>query len=225
MAAERSARDSDDSITAKQELIEVGAYLGRCGFHAALAGNISVRVGRDRLLCTRSGAEKNALQGSDFVLCDLSGAVIEGEGSPTSELSMHLMAYRERPEVGAVIHAHPPTATAFAAASMPLDTLLLPEMVVLIGPIALVPYATPGTEELADQLRKYLPTHEGFLLENHGALSVGRNLREACQRMDLIEQNARVTLAVRQLGRPFQLDPQQLQALLDIRSKRAAMPV
>jgi L-fuculose-phosphate aldolase len=213
----------DDLTAARQELIEEGGYLARCGFHAALAGNLSARVGENRLLCTSSGADKSALKLSDLVLCDLSGTVIEGEGKPTSELSMHLMAYRERPNVGAVIHAHPPTATAFAAVSLPLDVLALPEMVVLIGPIALVPYATPGTEELARQLQKYLPTHDGFLLENHGALSVGKDLRQACQRMDLIEQNARVTLAVRQLGKPFQLDPQQLQALLEIRSKRAAM--
>src|ERR1039458_297500 len=223
MATTKSMGDKNDLMAAKQELIEVGGYLANCGFHAALAGNLSVRVGQDRLLGTSSGADKSTLEFRDLVLCDLSGTVIEGEGNPTSELSMHLMVYRERPNVGAVIHAHPPTATAFAAVSLPLDVLALPEMVVLIGPIALVPYATPGTDELARQLQGYLPTHDGFLLENHGALSVGRDLRQACQRMELIEQNARVTLAVRQIGKPFQLDQQQLQSLLDIRMKRAAL--
>jgi len=223
MGTTNSMREKSDLRDARQELIEVGGYLASCGFHAALAGNLSMRVGRDRILCTCTGANKRALEFRDLILCDLSGTVIEGEGSPTSELSMHLMVYRERSSVGAVIHAHPPTATAFAAVSVPLDALALPEMLVLIGPIALVPYATPGTDELARQLKRFLPTHDGFLLENHGALSVGRDLREACQRMELIEQNARVTLAARQLGKPFQLDQQQLQSLLDMRTKRVAL--
>jgi L-fuculose-phosphate aldolase len=223
MARSKSVRDEKSLKTVKAELIEVGNYLGRCGYHAALAGNISARVGKDRLICTTSGSDKCNLRVTDLVLCDLSGKVIEGDGRPTSELNMHLMTYRERSDAGAVIHAHPPTATAFAAASLPLDVLALPEMVVLIGPIALVPYATPGTQELAIQLKNYLSAHDGFLLENHGALSVGRNLREACQRMDLIEQNARVTLALRQLGTPFQLDRQQMTSLMDIRTKRRSM--
>jgi L-fuculose-phosphate aldolase len=204
---------------AQQQLIEAGNYLAGCGFHAGLAGNLSVRVGEDRILCTGSGVRKIALATNDLILCDLSGKVIDGDGQPTSELRMHLMAYKTRRDVGAVIHAHPPTATAFAAASIPLDVISLPEMIVLIGPIALVPYATPGTDELARELQKYLPNHHGFLLENHGALSVGKDLLQASQRMDLIEQNARITLAVRQLGKAFQLSESQLEALTKIRVK------
>jgi L-fuculose-phosphate aldolase len=204
---------------AQQELIETGKYLAGCGYHAGLAGNLSVRLDDDVLLCTRSGAMKGALDIKDLVLCDLSGEVIEGNGYPTSELRMHAMAYKVRRDVGAVIHAHPPTATAFAAASQPLDCISLPELVVLLGPIALVPYAPPGTDELAQELGKYLPTHHGFLLENHGALSVGKDLRQACQRMDLIEQNARVTLAVRQIGKPFQLAREQMEGLMELRTR------
>lgn len=207
---------------AQQNLIEAGKYLGECGYHAGLAGNLSVRLGEDRVLCTRSGAMKGALSVRDLVLCDFAGRVCEGDGAPTSELRMHLMAYRVRPDVGAVVHAHPPTATAFAAASIALDAISLPEMVILIGPIALVPYATPGTDELAQELGKFLPSHDGFLLENHGALAVGKDLRQACQRMDLIEQNARVTLVVRQLGRPFQLSAKQLEGLEELRARIAA---
>lgn len=211
--------DGDEFGAAREALIEVSRYLAGCGFHAALAGNLSARLSEDCLICTRTGANKHRLQLSDLLLCDLSGRPVEGKGTPTSEIKMHLIAYRERADVRAVIHAHPPTATAFAAASVPLDVLALPEMIVHLGAIALVPYATPGTEELACQLQKYLPSHDGFLLENHGALSVGRNLQQACQRMELIEQNARVTLAVRRLGNPFRLDKHQLQALLDMRSR------
>jgi L-fuculose-phosphate aldolase len=150
----------------------------------------------------------------------MDGRKVSGGGPPTSEFNMHRMAYRERQDVTAVIHAHPPTATAFAAASINLDTLMLPEMVVLLGPVALVPYATPGTEALANQLKGFLKKHDSFLLENHGALTVGRDLREAGMRMELLEHNARVTLAVRQLGqRPFALSSAEMGTLTQLRDK------
>jgi L-fuculose-phosphate aldolase len=132
---------------------------------------------------------------------------------------MHRMAYRERKDIGAVIHAHPPHATAFAAASASLDELMLPEMLVLLGPVALVPYATPGTEQLAEHLKLYLQNHDGFLLENHGALTVGSDLREAALRMELVEHNAQITMLVRQIGKPFVLSPSELDSLMAIRQK------
>ena len=129
----------------KSEIIQVAQYLASRQYHAALAGNLSARVAEDLLICTRHGADKSALTTDDLVICDLSGRKVEGSGSPTSEMNMHRIAYRLRPDIGAVIHAHPPTATGFAAASVPLDQLALPEMVVLLGPVSLVPYATPGS--------------------------------------------------------------------------------
>ena len=204
---------------ARTEIIEVGRYLASCRFHAALAGNISTRISDDLLLCTRHGADKGALTFDDLVICDLAGNKVEGQGAPTSEMNMHRIAYSTRRDVGAVIHAHPPTATGFAAASVSLDQLMLPEMVVLLGPIALVPYATPGSEELARQLAIFLPDHDGFLLENHGALTVGGGLRQAALRMELIEQNARITLVVRQIGNPFKLNATELESLLEIRKR------
>lgn len=203
----------------KNDIIAMGRYLATRQYHAALAGNISARVDAEHLLCTRHGADKGALTPDDIVLCDMGGSTIGGSGAPTSEFSMHRTAYRERTDVRAVIHAHPPTATAFAAASVALDQLTLPEMVVLLGPVALVPYATPGTDKLAEQLRPFMPGHDGFLLENHGALTVGRDVREAALRMELIEHNARITLVVRQIGRPFVLKPDELEALLQLRRR------
>lgn len=206
----------------KLEIIEVAHYLFNCGFHAARAGNISLRLAPDRIVCTCSGADKSRIDIDDLITCDLKGKVAHGRKPPTSELAMHLVCYRERSDVGAVIHAHPPIATAFAAASTALDELALPEMVVLLGSVALVPYATPGTTKLADQLRSYLPQHDAFLLENHGALSVGRDLWDAAQKMELIEQNARITLALRQIGQPFQLSEEQRRELMSIRARRNA---
>lgn len=201
------------------EVIEVGRYLASCQYHAALAGNISTRISDDLLLCTRHGADKGALTADDLVICDLAGNKVNGQGAPTSEMNMHRMAYSVRQDIGAVIHAHPPTATGFAAASVSLDQLMLPEMVVLLGPVALVPYATPGSEDLARQLAAFLPNHDGFLLENHGALTVGSGLRQAALRMDLIEHNARISLVVRQIGKPFKLSAGELENLLKIRSR------
>ena len=206
---------------AKDEVIAAGIYLGRRQYHVALSGNVSARVSDDLLICTRHGADKEALKPDDLVVCDLSGRKLGGAGEPTSELNMHRLAYAMRPEVRSVIHAHPPTATAFAAASVPLDQLQLPEMLVLLGPVGFVPYRTPGSEMLADKLAQWLPDHDAFLLENHGALTLGRTVRQAALRMDLLEQNARISLMTRQLGKPFALAPADRETLMAFRQPMA----
>jgi L-fuculose-phosphate aldolase len=218
MTTEKYDRISSEELTAaEREIIRFGAYLGARHYHAALAGNISIKLSDGCILCTRHGADKGALSSEDVVLCNADGKKICGPGDPTSEFSMHRMSYRTRPDIRAVVHAHPPTATAFAAASVPLDSLMLPEMIVYLGPIALVPYETPGTEALAKQLKLYLERHDGFLLENHGALTVGGELRQAALRMELLEHNAKITLLVRQIGKPFVLAPEAMQSLMEIR--------
>jgi L-fuculose-phosphate aldolase len=203
----------------KSGIVAVGRRLASLQYHAALAGNISARISDSLLICTRHGADKGALTADDLVICDLDGRKVEGKGEPTSEMNMHRAAYASRPDVNAVIHAHPPTATGFAAASVPLDQLMLPEMIVLLGHVATVPYATPGSQELARQLSRFLPDHDAFLLENHGALTVGGSLWQAAQRMELVEHNARITLVVRQIGRPFVLSAGELERLMEIRRK------
>lgn len=223
MSATSQATSEVAIAEVSRAIVQASHTLAQAGFHAALAGNISARVGDDRLVCTCAGADKGALEEADLVVCDLDGEVIHGSARPTSELLMHLTVYHARPDVRAVIHAHPPTATAFAAASEPLDKLCLPEMLVWLGPIALVPYGTPGTPELGARLQPYLATHDGFLLENHGALSVGKTLRQAVQKMELIEQNARITLMVRQIGKaPFALSSEQFDGLVALRTRLTA---
>jgi len=203
--------------SAQTELIKAATYLAARHYHGALAGNVSLRVSSGHILCTRHGADKGALTADDLVITDLDGNKVSGEGPPTSELNMHRAAYQAREDVNGVIHAHPPTATAFAAASMPLDSLQLPEMLVFLGPVALVPYATPGTQQLADALCQYVHNYDAFLLENHGALTVGRTVREAALRMELLEHNAQTTLHLRQLGTPYRLSKEQLEPLLKYR--------
>ena len=212
--------NTSPAITAAEnEIIKIGSYLSTRQYHAALAGNISIRISEDCLLCTRHGADKGALTRNDLVICDTDGNKISGNGDPTSEFLMHRTAYCERPDIRGVIHAHPPTATAFAAASVPLDSLMLPEMVVLLGPVALVPYATPGSEELSQRLKLYLRGHDSFLLENHGALTLGDDLSEAALRMELLEHNAQITMLVQRLGRPFALSPAEMESLMEIRKQ------
>jgi L-fuculose-phosphate aldolase len=187
-----------DTLT--EELIGVGNYLATRGFHGALAGNISARLDGQLFICTRHGADKEALSQEDFVVCNFNGQKVSGKGSPTSEVKMHLAAYRCRKDIRAVVHAHPVTATAFAATSTPLRNLVLPEMIVLLGPVALVPYATPGTKELGRNLSAFLKEHDAFLLESHGALTLGESPRQAAYRMELLEQYAKITLLAKQLG-------------------------
>ena len=200
-----------------EELIGIGNYLATRGFHAGLAGNISARLDGNHIICTRHGADKEALSQADFVVCDLAGQKISGDGNPTSELQMHLAAYRSRDDIGAVVHAHPVTATAFAATSTSLKDLALPEMVVLLGPVASVPYATPGSKELGNNLSMFLKEHDAFLLENHGALTVGESPRQAAYRMELLEQNAKITLLSKQLGTLFVLNVEEKMKLTGIR--------
>ena len=206
---------------AKSQMIAAGRYLGRLQYHVGLAGNISARVAEDLLVCTCRWTDKEELGRDDFVLCDLNGHKVDGAGQPTSELNMHRVAYATRPDVQSVIHSHPPTATAFAAASVALDDLQLPEMVVLLGPVGFVPYTTPGSQTLADRLAQLLPAHDAFLLENHGALTLGRTVRQAALRMDLLEEYARISLATRQLGKPFVLSSANRQTLKSFREPMA----
>lgn len=206
---------------ASAEIIAAGRFLGGRQYHVALAGNISARASQELIVCTRHGADKENLTPADMVVCDLDGHQVEGAGRPTSELNMHRAAYRLRPEIQSVIHAHPPTATAFAATGRRLDQLQLPEMLVLLGPVGFVPYATPGSEALAANLSQVLPGHDAFLLENHGALTLGFTARQAALRMDLLEENARVTLMVRQLGKPYTLLPADHETLMGFRQPMA----
>lgn len=127
---------------------------------------------------------------------------------------MHLLCYRRRKDVGGVVHAHPPVATAFAAAGVPLDAPVMPEIVLTVGPVPLVPYAAPGSEELARALEPWVGGHDAFLLASHGVLTLGRDLREALHRMERVEHLARVTLAARLLGGPRALTDAQVGTLL-----------
>ena len=183
------------------------------GLIAGQDGNLSVRLERDRALVTPSGAIKGLVQPGDMVEVDLQGRKQRGRGNPTSELDLHLRILNRRPDVGAVVHAHPPVATAFGVAGEGLRILVLPELTQLCGEVPLVPYGTPGTPELADRLERHLAGHDAWLLANHGAVTVGPTLDVAWIRMESLEHAARIIFAARALGRVNELSPEAVARL------------
>ena len=189
---------SEDEL--RRELVRFGKWLYRLGYMPATSGNLSVRLDQNRLLVTPSGASKYLLRSGDMVVVDLDGRRMEGAGRATSELGMHLAFYREREDVGAVIHAHPPVATGFACAGWALDELICQEAAMTLGPVPLARYATTGTDDVAESLRPLIPAYDTILLANHGAVACGATLLNAFQKMETLEHVAQIRLVAQQLG-------------------------
>lgn len=194
-------------------IVRLCGRLWAAGLIAGADGNVSVRVGEDLLLVTPRGLLKGELRVQDLVRVSLAGEPRGGFRKATSELDLHLRVYRARPDVGAVVHAHPPTGTGFAVAGEGLPGDVLPELALQFGSVPLVPYATPGTPELGRELERFLTGNEGVLLANHGAVTWGPDLVTAQIRMESLEHAARILLAARLAGRVVRLTADQVQAL------------
>ena len=185
----------------RRELVEACRRIAALGLIGAAEGNLSVRLGEKALLTTPSGSNKAHLHPADLVVTDLNGKRLRGTRPASSELAMHVEVYRARPEVRAVVHAHPPTAVAFTLAGLDLGAPLMPEAVTTLGGrLPTAPYATPSTPELARAVAGALGACDACLMERHGAISVGRSLFEACDRMETGERLAQVQLRLRGLG-------------------------
>ena len=196
-----------------REIVGCCRRLRDAGLVAGVEGNVSARIGPDRLLITPSGLPKGELRAEDLVEVDLAGNRRKGSRRPSSELDLHLRVYRQRQDCGAVVHAHPPTATAFAVAGEGLPGDVLPEIVLLMGEVPCVPYATTGTPALGDATEPYLAHHVALLLANHGALTWGSDLSQARIRMESLEHASRILLAARALGRVSRLTRDQIDVL------------
>ncbi|PYO93777.1 MAG: class II aldolase family protein [Gemmatimonadetes bacterium] len=186
------------------------------GLIAGRDGNLSVRLGANRVLVTPSGLIKSLLEPADMVEVDLSGKPLRrGVRKPTSELDLHLRILRQRPDAQAVVHAHPPAATGFAVAGDAIPGNLLPELIFVVGPVPLVPFGMPGTPELGDRIVPYLEDrrHQALLLANHGAVTLGRTLDEAWIGMESLEHAARIIMAARAVGEPKALTAQTVERL------------
>lgn len=199
--------------TLRAEIIDVGRRLHDKGLITAAEGNISVRT-PDGLLVTASGVGKGDLTPRQVLATDDCGRGPADGPRVTSEISMHVAVYRRRPDVQAIVHAHPPAATAFAVAHVALDQPILAESVVVLGPVPLVPYRAPSTPALAEAVGDACASANAVLLANHGAVTVGETLAAAHRRMETLEHLARVTLLARMLGEPRTLSPADVAALL-----------
>src|SRR5512136_2369921 len=184
----------------RRDLVEVCRRLHERRLIGAGEGNVSCRLGEDRLLVTPSGTNKGYLRPGDLLVVDLEGKVRRGRGRPSTELRMHLAAYAARPDVGAAVHAHPVTAVAFTVAGVAPPDDILPEAVLVLGRIAVSPFATPGTDEVPRSLSPFWKGHEVILLERHGALALGKHLFQALDRMETLERVCEVAARARALG-------------------------
>jgi L-fuculose-phosphate aldolase len=191
------------------------------GLVAGPDGNVSVRLHDGSIVVTPSGMSKVDVTPDDLVLVDGEGRVLDGKGKPSSELRMHLRIYERRADVSAVVHAHPPTATGFAVAGESFMAPVLPEVILQMGEVPIVRYATPGTADVADSFDPYLAGHDAFLMANHGATTVGPTLGVAHQRMESLEHAARIVLTARMLGTVHELSPADVKALRASREEQA----
>jgi L-fuculose-phosphate aldolase len=214
-------KPSGEDFHQRHELVQFGRMLHAQGFVAATDGNLSVRLDANRIMVTPTGFSKGMLRQEDMVIVDYEGRKISGIHNPSSEITMHLTIYKMRPDVGAVVHAHPCTATAFASAGIALDQPMCAELVITLGAVPLAPYATTGSMELSESLKPFIPYHEAILMANHGVVTYGSDLRQAYMRMEAVEHYAKIVLAARQLGCTRSLDNQELEKLAAIRSRYA----
>ena len=216
---ERRERYLSD-FEAKKWIIEIGKRMYAKNFVAANDGNISVRTGPNAIWSTPTGVSKGFMTPDMLVKLDLSGKVLSGRNRPSSEIKMHLRVYKENPEARAVVHAHPVVATSYAIAGISLERALSSEAVVLLGKVPVAPYATPGTEEVAESIAPYCRDYNAVLLANHGALTWGRDPQEAYFRMESLEHYALMSLYTGEvLKKVNELSCSQVSNLLEIRER------
>jgi len=201
-----------------------GRDLDRRGLLASCEGNISVRLDADHVLTTPSGVHKGRLEPGEMVVVDGTGAAV-GRGAPSSEIKLHLAIYEEREDVGAVVHAHPPTATGYAVAGKELPRAALAETVAMFGCVPVAPYGTPSTAALADSVREPVRTFDVILLANHGAVTVGADLKQAAERMAQLEHFAQIALVAHLLGGAHTFSAAQVDEISRLRESAGAGPV
>ncbi|MGA9885433.1 MAG: class II aldolase/adducin family protein [Candidatus Acidiferrales bacterium] len=200
----------------------MGRWIHDRGFVASTDGNISVRFGADRILTSPTCMSKGMMAPEDLVITDLDGRPVCGCRKASSEIAMHVLIYRLRPDVKAVCHAHPPIATGFAAAGMALDKPILCELVIGLGQVPLARYGTPGTSELSDAIEPFVAEHDAILMANHGAVTYGPDLLTAFLRMETTEHFAHVALVTELLGKQKMLSSVDVGKLVVARTRYAA---
>jgi len=203
----------------RSDIVEIGRRVYRLGYVAAYDGNISIRLEDGNILCTPTAISKGYMTEGDLVIVDADGKMVSGSRKVSSEIAMHLLIYKLRPDVHAVVHAHPPCATGYAAAGMPLNKALVAEVVMTFGCVPLAPYGTTGTPELTEAIRPFVPSYDGILLANHGVVTYGSDVYQAHAKMETVEHFARISLTTRILGKEVLLTSDDVSKLLVAREK------
>ena len=203
----------------REAICDVCHKMWQLGWVAANDGNVSVKLPDGNFLCTPTGISKSFITPEKLVIVNDKLEVVDGAPGykPSSEMKMHMRVYRERPDVGAVVHAHPPTATGYAVAGKSMDEYSMIETVIAIGSIPLTPYGTPSTDEVPEAITPYLPDHDVMLLQNHGALTVGCDLITAYYRMETLELYAKISLTAHLLGGAKEIEKPQIDKLMYLR--------
>ena len=208
----------------RHDICVAGQWLRERGFVPSTDGNISLRLDAQRILTTPTCVNKGLMQPDDMIITGLDGKKLSGERGPSSELGMHLLIYRCRPDVHAVCHSHPPVASGFAAAGISLNKAILCEAVFSLGTIPVAPYAMPGTPALSATLEPFVHGHDAILMGNHGVVTYGPDLFTAFCRMESVEHIARVTLVTELLGKQNLLSSSEVAELMALRARAGIGP-
>jgi len=203
----------------RDDIVRICRLVYEKGWVAANDGNVSVRLDEDRVLCTPTALSKAMVEADDLIVCDMTGNKVEGRRDRTSEIAMHTTIYSMRSDVTAVVHAHPPVATGFAAAGRALDKALLPEAIIHLGAVPLAAYGLPGTPALTEGMLPLIPEYDALLMENHGCVSYGRDAWQAFFRMEMVEHLARITFVAEMLGGARPLPREEVDKLFTARKR------
>ncbi len=203
----------------REQICEVGRRVWLKGWVAANDGNISMRMDDQYVITTPTGVSKGFMSPDMLVKVDMDGNLRGGYLKPSSEVKIHLEAYRRRDDVRAVVHAHPPVSTGYAAANIPLDAPILPEVVISLGTVPLAQYGTPSTMELADSISRLVLCHNAILLANHGAMTLGKDVMDAYYKMESVELFANISLTAHQLGGARHFTKPEMQKLEEVRTQ------
>ncbi|MBI4666605.1 MAG: class II aldolase/adducin family protein [Nitrospinae bacterium] len=204
----------------RKDIVEVCKRIHGRGWISSTDGNVSVRLGRDRILITPTAIHKGYMTERDLIITDMEGKLIAGSRKPSSEICLHLTCYRERPDVNAVVHAHPTMCVALSLAGVSLAKCLLPEVIFTLGSIPTAEYAPPTTEKVAESVKKYIKEFDAVILERHGSVTVGADVFSAYNTLERMEHVAEMTYYARQIGNVKPLSEQQIAHLQSIGDKQ-----
>ncbi len=202
----------------RKEMIEIGKRVHQHGWISATDGNFSVKIGDDRILTTPTGVHKGYLEMEDFIIVDMEGKKISGTRNPSTEIDMHLTCYKQRPDISAVIHAHPTFCIAFSVAGIQLAQCLLPEVVFTLGSIPTADYAPPSTDQVSQSIEEPIKEYDAVILERHGSVTVGKDIFGAYNSLERMEHVAEITYHARALGNARPMTSDQVNELIKIRT-------